>query len=90
VSAAVAFFVVHPRPKPVDWPWRFRADPLPAEIDEARKNAAYQAAHRKVFDATALEKTFLIGLISVIFGQVLPGVEASSLQLFLSIAAFSW
>jgi hypothetical protein len=53
--------------------WRFRADPLPAEIDEARKNAAYQAAHRKVFDATALEKTFLIGLISVISGQVLPG-----------------
>jgi hypothetical protein len=86
--AAVAWFVVRPRLRPADWPWRFRADPLPAEIDEARERAAHQAAHRKVFDTTAVEKIFLIGLISVIFGQVLPGVEASDLELFLGIAAF--
>jgi hypothetical protein len=86
--AAVAYFVVRPRLRPTDWTWRFRADPLPAGIDEARERAAYQAAHRKVFDAAALEKTFLIGLLSVIFGQVLPGVEASDLELFLGIAAF--
>jgi hypothetical protein len=87
--AAVLWFVVRPRLRPADWSWRFRADPLPAAIDEARERAAYQAAHRKVFDTAALEKTFLIGLISVIYGQVLPGVEASSLQIFLSIAVFA-
>jgi multisubunit Na+/H+ antiporter MnhG subunit len=86
--AAVALLVVRPRLRPADWPWRFRADPLPAEIDEAHERAAYQAAHRKVFDAAALEKVFLIGLITVIYGQVLPGVEASSLQLFLGIGVF--
>jgi hypothetical protein len=78
--AAVAYYVVRPRLKPVDWTWRFSADPLPAGIDEAHERAAHQAAHRKVFDTTALEKTFLIGLISVIFGQVLPGVEATELE----------
>jgi hypothetical protein len=86
--AAVALLVVRPRLKPADWPWRFRADPLPAEIDEAQERAAYQAAHRKVFDAAALEKTFLIGLITVLYGEVLPGVEASSLQLFLGIGVY--
>jgi hypothetical protein len=86
--AAVLFFVVRPRLQPADWPWKLRADPLPAEIDEARERVAYQAAHRRVFDGTVLEKTFLVGLISVIFGRVLPGVEASSLEVFLGIAVF--
>jgi hypothetical protein len=88
VLAAILYFVVRPRLPATDWSWRFRADPLPVEIDEAHERAAYQAAHRKVFDGTALEKTFLIGLISVIFGQVLPGVEASELEVFLGIAIF--
>ena len=88
VLAAILYFVVRPRLRPVDWSWRFRADPLPVGIDEAHERAAYQAAHRKILDGTALEKTFLIGLISVIFGQVLPGVEASPFQLFLAIAFF--
>ena len=86
--AAVVYFVVRPRLQPADWTWRFRADPLPAGIDEAHERAAQQAAHRKVLDTTALEKTFLIGLTSVIFGQVLPGVEASDLDLFLGIGVF--
>jgi hypothetical protein len=88
VLAAILYFVVRPRLQPADWSWRFRADLLPVEIDEAHERAAHQAAHRKVFDTAALEKTFLIGLISVIFGQVLPGVEASELEVFLGIAIF--
>ncbi|TDW92174.1 hypothetical protein [Kribbella sp. VKM Ac-2566] len=85
---AVLYFFVRPRLSPADWSWKFRADPLPLGIDEASERAAYQAAHRKVLDATTLEKVFLIGLISIIFGEVLPGVEASSLQVFLGIAVF--
>jgi hypothetical protein len=88
ILAAVLWFVVRPRLSPADWPLRFAADPLPVEIDEASERAAYQAAHRKVFDLTAVEKIFLIGLITVIYGRVLPGVEASDLQLFLGIAVF--
>lgn len=85
---AVLYFVVRPRLSPADWSWKFRADPLPAGIDGAHERAAYQAAHRKILDATTLEKIFLIGLISIIFGEVLPGVEASGLQVFLGIAVF--
>ncbi|MFI6676184.1 hypothetical protein [Kribbella sp. NPDC050470] len=85
---AIVYFVVRPRLSPADWSWRLRADPLPEGIGEARERAAYQAAHRKVFDSTTLEKTFLIGLISVIFGEVLPGVETSNVRLFLGIAVF--
>jgi hypothetical protein len=87
--AAIGYYVVRPRLPTTAWPWRFRADPLPVEIDEAHERAAYQAAHRKVLDTTTLEKVFLIGLISVIYGNVLPEVEASSLQMFLAIAAFA-
>jgi hypothetical protein len=86
--AAVCWFVVRPRLRPADWPLRLEADPLPAEIDEARERAAYRVAHHRVFDTTAVEKIFLIGLISVIYGRVLPGVEASDLELFLGIAVF--
>jgi hypothetical protein len=85
---AVLYFFVRPRLSPADWAWRFRADPLPEGIDDAHERAAYQAAHRKVFDSTTLEKTFLIGLISIIYGEVLPGVESSNLELFLGIAVF--
>jgi len=88
ILLAVVYFVVRPRLSPADWSWRFRADPLPEGIDDAHERAAFQAAHRKVFDATTVEKIFLVGLIGIIFGEVLPGVESSSLQLFLGIAGF--
>ncbi|MFG1820060.1 hypothetical protein ACGFIF_40320 [Kribbella sp. NPDC049174] len=85
----VVLFVVRPRLPQPDWTWKLSADPLPTAIDEAHERAAFQAAHRKVFDLAAVEKIFLIGLISVIYGNVLPGVRASSLQIFVSIAFFA-
>ncbi|MEU4605018.1 hypothetical protein AB0F43_18710 [Kribbella sp. NPDC023972] len=86
---AVLLFVVRPRLPRQDWAWKMAADPLPAAMDEAHERIAFQAAHRKVFDSAAVEKIFLIGLISVIFGNVLPGVRASSLQIFVSIAIYA-
>ena len=86
---AVLLFVVRPRLPQGDWSLRLAADPLPAGIDEASERAAFQARHRKVFDEAALEKILLIGLISVIYGRVLPGVEATSLQIFLGVAVFA-
>jgi hypothetical protein len=86
--AAVSHFVVRPRLPEKDWAWRLPADPLPADMDEAHERAAYQAVHAKVFDTAALEKTFLIGLISIMYAEVLPGVEAGTLEVFLGIAVF--
>ncbi|MGY4766272.1 hypothetical protein ACXC9Q_05045 [Kribbella sp. CWNU-51] len=86
---AILVFVVRPRLPQADWSLRLAADPLPAAIAGASERAAFQARHRKVFDEAALEKILLIGLISVIYGRVLPGVEASSLQIFLGVAVFA-
>ncbi|MGW1343864.1 hypothetical protein ACWCOV_22655 [Kribbella sp. NPDC002412] len=89
VLVAVLLLVVRPRLPQPDWGWKVEADPLPAAIDEAHERAAFQAAHNRVFDWAAVEKIFLIGLISVIFGNVLPAVQASSLEIFISIAIFA-
>jgi len=86
---AILLFVVRPRLPPGDWSLKLAADPLPTAMDEARERAAFQAAHGKVLGAASLEKIVLIGLLSVIYGEVLPGVEASSLQIFVSIAGFA-
>jgi hypothetical protein len=86
--AAVLWFVVRPRLRPPDWSWRLSADPLPVEMDEASERMAYRVAHNRVFDWASFEKIVLIGLTSVIYGRVLPGVETSDLRLFLGIAFF--
>jgi hypothetical protein len=79
---------VRPRLDAVDWPWRVAADPLPAEMDEARERAAWTAAHGRVWSPATLEKVVLVGLICVIYAEVLPGLDASGLSLFLGLAAF--
>ena len=84
----VIWFVVRPRIRPPDYGWHFAADPLPAAISDAKERAAWRAEHGKVFGWGAVEKIFLIGIISVIYGQVLPGVDVSNFQLFLGIAFF--
>src|SRR3954447_4773124 len=86
--AAVLWFVVRPRLEPADWPLRLRADPLPVEMDEASERITFRAAHNKVFDLAGLEKIVLIGLICVIYGRVLPGVNAGDPELFIGIAVF--
>ena len=86
--AAVLWFVVRPRLSPPDWTLRLSADPLPVAMDEASERMAYRAAHNRVLDMAAVEKIVLIGLTSVIYGRVLPGVQTSDLRLFLGIAFF--
>ena len=51
-------------------------------MDEASERAAYMAQYGKVWSVASLEKVLLIGLLSVIFGSVLPGLKITSLMLF--------
>lgn len=71
-----------------DWPWRVAADPLPAGMDTGAERDRWIAAHRRLLSGATLEKVVLVGLISVIYGQVLPGLSATGVELFLGIAAF--
>jgi hypothetical protein len=89
VGLLLAFwFLVRPRLDPADHAWQLAAAPLPEAIDEAPERTAYMAQHGRVWSVASLEKVFLIGLLSVIFGSVLPGVRVSSATLFTWIAIF--
>jgi hypothetical protein len=86
---AFAVFWVWGRPRllPADHPWTFVADPLPKELADATELSRAYADNGRVWSIATLEKVVLMGLLSVIFAQTLPGVRASNLQLFFGIAA---
>ena len=86
--AAILWFVVRPRLPEPDWRLRFAADPLPGAVDTAAEQAAWRAREGAVLSAATAEKVVLLGLISVIYAQTLPGIHATDLQLFLGIGAF--
>jgi hypothetical protein len=88
VLLAVFWFAVRPRLLPADWRWRIAADPLPEAMDSAAERDAWRAEHGRLLSMVTVEKVVLIGLISVIFGQVLPGLRSTTLQLFLAIGVF--
>jgi hypothetical protein len=74
--AAVFWFAVRPRLPAPDWGWRLAADPRPA-ID--------QAPHPGL--AELLEKTVLVALVAAIFGEMLPTVQMSALEVAVGVAA---
>ena len=88
ILAAGAFWIWgRPRLLPADHALRFAADPLPAEMDTAAKQIRDYAAQGSVMSMATLEKVVLLGLLSVIFSQTLPGVRSSNIELFIGIAA---
>jgi hypothetical protein len=88
VLLAVLWFVVRPRLPEPDHALRIAADPLPEPVDTAAQQAAWRAEHTRVLSKVTFEKVSLVGLLSVIFAQVLPDVRASDLQLFLGVGVF--
>ena len=85
--AALLWFVVRPRLQPPDWDWRVAADPLPEEMDTASQQFAWHARWGAVRSWATVEKVVLVGLIAVVYGNVLPGVRSTTLQLFVGVAA---
>jgi hypothetical protein len=85
-AGAVFWFVVRPRLRTPDRSFRLAADPVPAGMDTAAERDASTAAHGRVLGMETLEKVVLVGLISVIYGQVLPDLRATNTQLFLGTA----
>lgn len=71
-----------------DWRWRVAADPTPEEMDTGAERTAWMAAHARVVSVVTLEKVVLVGLLSVIYAQVLPGLRASDLEIFVGLSFF--
>src|SRR3954447_1469245 len=84
----VYWFAVRPRQPLPDWSWHLTADPLPAGATTVAERNRWVAAHGRFRSGETLEKVFLVGLVWVIYAQVLPGTRTTSSQLFLGSAAF--
>jgi hypothetical protein len=78
LAALVVMFVIVPRLPASDWNWRPRADPLPSTL--TRQGGP-------VLSVGTLEKVCLLALVCVIFASILPGIDASSLQVVVGITA---
>lgn len=87
VAAAVYWWYVRSRLSAPDWPLRVAADPIPAEMANWHQRAEWTAAHSAILSSTTAEKVVLVGLISVIYGEALPGLETTSAELFVGIGA---
>ncbi|TDC48406.1 hypothetical protein E1281_24805 [Actinomadura sp. KC345] len=85
-AAAVFRFAVRPRLRPADRQGRLTADPLPEQIDTAEERDDWSATHGRVLSLVTVEKIFFVGLISVLFAEVLPGLRTTGMQLFLALA----
>ena len=71
--------------RPPDWDWKLAADPLPEEMDTAAEQSAWHAKWGAVRSWATLEKVVLVGLIAVLYGQLLPGVRSTTFQLFVGV-----
>jgi hypothetical protein len=79
--------LVRPRLRPPDWSWKFRPEPLPEAIDEPEEQAAWRMRFDAILSTGTLEKVMLVGLVSVIFAQMLPDFTGSSTDVFIGVAA---
>ncbi len=86
ILAAVLWFVVRPRLPEPDWGWRLAADPLPEGMDTAAEQLAWHARWGAVRSWATAEKVVLVGLLSVIYAETLPGVRSTPFQLFVGVA----
>ena len=78
--------VVQPRMPEPEHAWRVEADPIPAEIADPAARDAWIARHRQVFDRRLFEKIVLVGLVCVIFAQIVPGVTATDGEIIVGAA----
>ncbi len=85
ILVAVWWFLRRRLP-PADRTWAFSADAhLPAfTTEQVRSAVALEARH--IVDTALVEKIILVTLVSLCFAQVLPGVQATDLQLVIGVA----
>ena len=84
VLISSAWWVITHKLPHADWPLQLTADPLPSNMDEASERAALEADD-PVFDWALLEKIVLVGFVSVIFAQILPGLQTTPMQLIVGV-----
>jgi hypothetical protein len=86
VLAGVAWYLLRPRVPAPDWAFRFGADPIAPELmtPEARYGSRLERGFRS---RQLLEEAFLLSLVCLIFAIMLPGGEASPLEICIAVSA---
>jgi hypothetical protein len=87
VAAAVLVFVVRPRLPDPDRGWQLGADPLPTSLVDAHARFAHRLESGRVLTKEALEQVWLLTLPCVIFASILPGIDATVLQIVVGVTA---
>jgi hypothetical protein len=75
---AAAWFLGRPRLPPPSHAWRLQTDPLPVSLENAR---------RRVRLAELGEQVALLALLSIVFAEILPGIDATPWQITVGIVA---
>lgn len=86
--ALAVWFVGRPRMRPVDHALRWEAGPLPEAMDTAAERDAWILDRYRVVSWATLEKVLLVGLLCVIYGQILPGLDASPTEVVVFTGAY--
>jgi hypothetical protein len=81
-----AWWVVTRRLPPADRPPTFDADARQPAVDPALIEATRRRLALTLIDRELVEKIVLVALVSIIFGRMLPGVEASPVAIALGVA----
>jgi hypothetical protein len=85
IAQLVARWIARRLPPP-DWGLKIAADPIPAASAERNEGSDMNTQSKRFVDAALIEKFVLISLVSAIFAQVLPGVQASLLEIAIAVA----
>jgi hypothetical protein len=84
--AVAAVWLVRHRLPAADHPPRLAADPISADLAERSRRIATTPHPLRLTDPALIEKVALVSLVSVVFAQVLPGLEAGLLTTALGVA----
>jgi len=80
-----AWWLARRRLPPADYRLSFDADAHQPAFTAEQVRGALASEASRIVDAALLEKVVLITLVSMCFGQVLPGVQATNLQFSLGV-----
>jgi hypothetical protein len=86
ILAGVAWHLLRPRVPAPDWAYRFAADPIPPELTTPEARYGSRLA-RGIRSRQLLEEAFLLSLVCVVFAIMLPGGEASPLEICVAVSA---
>ena len=85
LAVVAVWWFARRRLPPADRPLAFSADAHQPAFSAEQVRSAVTSEARQIVDAALVEKIVLVTLVSISFAQVLPGVQATSLQLVIGV-----